>query len=487
MDQKNVLPTRILFVICFVLILSITYISRTWIVFQDSTQNVHGHRIKATNDEQYIFNRANVTWDSGSSIFKLLTRASFVKVYVLESYRIDSSSRSIHPGSAFQCPTSSPLYPIRSWLWVHNEYAAIDYIESRLQHDFLLRTSTLSDAELCYPVCHDNDKKPSTSKRISSSQYIEFQVVPGLEYKWSYCSFVGIYFESNSEFKRTKSPRCIVSAPYFHSIYQPTQICTSNTGISPKELMLLPPWQLSVTRHVLLAFYGGVWRGKNRVPMVNEMMHISSADSNLIPGSTSNSLLKLSKGYKHRNMTLFSAPYVFSNHSSEDGVWGKDYFYMRAWELYLSSVFSWHPNGDSPTRRAFYDAWMFGSIPVVTKTAAFHYQSIFGGLLYSTTSSLNGLHFEDIVVVFEDNFFTDDALSIIKYLYMMSEEEIEIRRHRMSLLAPYLQWGWCNECTPNNSTSNSVDNRLLENSKYECSNGDSLRLSLTSFMTDHRR
>jgi hypothetical protein len=38
---------------------------------------------------------------------------------------------------------------------------------------------------------------------------------------------------------------------------------------------------------------------------------------------------------------------------------------LKGWEIYLNSVFCYMPHGDSPTRRAFYDAWLFGCIPVI--------------------------------------------------------------------------------------------------------------------------
>jgi len=57
-------------------------------------------------------------------------------------------------------------------------------------------------------------------------------------------------------------------------------------------------------------------------------------------------------------------------------------FFLDAWELYATSYFSWQPQGDTPTRRAFYDSWMLGCIPVIDETAAEVYEQLFKGLAF---------------------------------------------------------------------------------------------------------
>jgi hypothetical protein len=76
---------------------------------------------------------------------------------------------------------------------------------------------------------------------------------------------------------------------------------------------------------------------------------------------------------------LFSAPLVFNNHNHESLHWGNETFYSNCWKLYSKSVFSWQPFGDSPTRRGFYDSWMFGCIPVISNSSAKEYSLLFRG------------------------------------------------------------------------------------------------------------
>ena len=74
-------------------------------------------------------------------------------------------------------------------------------------------------------------------------------------------------------------------------------------------------------------------------------------------------------------------------------------FFAQTWALYASSDFSLQPAGDTPTRRAFYDSWLMGCIPVVSQSASLTYSRIFKGLIYS----LAGLAMHDVVVVVPDD------------------------------------------------------------------------------------
>ena len=90
-----------------------------------------------------------------------------------------------------------------------------------------------------------------------------------------------------------------------------------------------------------------------------------------------NQNIKIKKG---QSLKLFSAPFLFQDHKSENGYWCEQHFYMFCWELYAKSIFSYQPSGDSLTRRAFYDSWMFNCIPVISESSAKEYSLLFDGL-----------------------------------------------------------------------------------------------------------
>jgi hypothetical protein len=101
--------------------------------------------------------------------------------------------------------------------------------------------------------------------------------------------------------------------------------------------------------------------------------------------------------------------------------------------MYAASVFSWQPEGDTETRRAFYDSWMLGCIPVISRSTACTYSGLFGGRLFRTI--------EDIVVVLADTDMRNGAV-IVSQLARITQEEIQLRRQRMAELALSMQWGW---------------------------------------------
>ena len=61
-------------------------------------------------------------------------------------------------------------------------------------------------------------------------------------------------------------------------------------------------------------------------------------------------------------------------------------FFIESWEIYATSVFSWQPAGDTPTRRAFYDSVMFGCIPVIAHGVSEIYAELFQGLAWQDFS-----------------------------------------------------------------------------------------------------
>ena len=110
-------------------------------------------------------------------------------------------------------------------------------------------------------------------------------------------------------------------------------------------------------------------------------------------------------------------------------------FMIEAWELYVNSIFSWQPEGDTPTRRAFYDSWMFGCIPVISSSVAKVYKELYKGLAFQD------IPLEECVVVVDDAIH-DDGEKLIKYVAAITHEEVETKRRNMRELAPIMQWGW---------------------------------------------
>ena len=106
--------------------------------------------------------------------------------------------------------------------------------------------------------------------------------------------------------------------------------------------------------------------------------------------------------------------------------------YIKIWEMYATSIFSFQPRGDSPTRRAFYDSWMFGCIPVISTKDASYYEEIFHGMLFFDTPL-------DQMAVYVDENVMYDGFALIKFLSSFSEGEVETRRTKMAKIAPYLQ------------------------------------------------
>ena len=103
-----------------------------------------------------------------------------------------------------------------------------------------------------------------------------------------------------------------------------------------------------------------------------------------------------------------------------------------AWSLYANATFSLHPDGDYPTRRAFYDAWMVLSIPVVSRRAFDVYSAVFDRGLRNEIGSA--------VVVVTDDEMRNGSSSILRRLRALPEGELERRRRLMASLAEAMQW-----------------------------------------------
>ena len=313
---------------------------------------------------------------------------------------------------------TSFLAPIADWLWIHNSHQASDYIMRRILHDQSgMFTTNFSEADLCLMDCKRG--KIFASGRSTGLGYPFFKVVPGLKWKFSGCKKLYMKFEG-------RHLNCSSPVPYFHSIYSPSTDAAK-------------PWTINPRRTTLVCFVGSWKRGPcslelrvqntnrctdhARHALINQMQALSDAEKNL-------SEIAGEQG------TLFEAH--AAQWFARDSPAQKRAFHERAWSLYAVSDFSLQPAGDTPTRRAFYDSWLMGCIPVVARATAEHtYRNIFKGLIYS----LGGLAMEDVVVVVPDDVWRDGS-RLLAMLRAIPREEVALRRRRLGSLAPVVQWGW---------------------------------------------
>jgi hypothetical protein len=178
-------------------------------------------------------------------------------------------------------------------------------------------------------------------------------------------------------------------------------------------------------RKYLLSFAGGSWRGpKNEygIPIRDVVITKFNEISQQIIVPTNN--------YDYYE-NIFHCPILAKTHAEEEALgWGNGIFSIKAKEVYLNSVFSWQPNGDTSTRRGFYEAILLGNIPIISKSCF----SIYKKLLIGEENIKN------IAVILDDeNFF--DADYIINYLLSISNDEIIERRNNISKISNRLQWG----------------------------------------------
>ncbi len=216
-----------------------------------------------------------------------------------------------------------------------------------------------------------------------------------------------------------ESGQCVSPVPYFHSIYSP-------------RIGALSPWSINSNRKTLLCFIGSWRRGPCAINS-NQ-----TCDQTRIRHKVLKSMMVISDA-ENRSAREGSTRTLFASDSPARwvGVWDKAFF-ARAWALYADSVFSWQPAGDTPTRRAFYDSWMLGCIPVISGSAAKHtYGNIFRGRAFA----LAGLAAEDVFMVLPDEVMLSGEL-LLDRLRQVPEEEIILRRRYLSSLAPLMQWGW---------------------------------------------
>ena len=194
-----------------------------------------------------------------------------------------------------------------------------------------------------------------------------------------------------------------IPIPYLTGIYK----------YSDKEEL----FDCNIKRNYLLSYIGGSWRGPyNEFGQAKRYITIKNFNE-----ISNNSSIK----------NLFYCPLLANSHSEEGHLgWSEGSFGIKAKDVYWNSVFSWQPSGDTPTRRAFYEAILLGNIPVISESCYMIYKNLLIG----------DENVENIVIILDDNDFFD-ASYVINYLLAINDEEIFERRKNINQLYHRLQWG----------------------------------------------
>ena len=330
-----------------------------------------GHTLRACFIQLFPVNKKSLALNRREPLPKIYN--PWQSLPVLAHHQKYLGTQLKHPGTI--------LGPVRHWFRIHDEYLAGRYIVFRLLNDHSISTGHMEEASLCFPRCGTLNQADLES--FNQANQLQFQVKPGLEHRFSGCDTLTIGIE-------VLISKCSFAVPYWHSVYYP-------------GYPALAPWELNATRTRLLCYIGGLQRGNARARILHEMESFRDQSGK----------------------QLFYSFVIKSNDWNE--------LFMRIWEMYATSIFSWQPEGDTETRRAFYDSWMLGCIPVISRSTACTYSGLFGGQLFHAI--------EDIVIVLEDTDMRNGA-RIIHQLIKITEGELKLRRERMAELALSMQWGW---------------------------------------------
>lgn len=335
-------------------------------------------------------------------------------------------------------PGEGPLQACRDWLSAVNDGDSELYIQHRLTCHHTLVASP-QEADLCYPSCTDGLQFSTKAAGISSlGARPSFEGVqkrgwglPCFEVpllkrgEWSNCSNICLTIELFDDDLETLGGQdgvgnCVVEVPYVTGVSWP---------LEQQNNVLSAPWMQDFNRTTMLAFVGAEDRGSvggqgdewegavKRGEILQEMQSEAS---------------KINEDWTNH---VFVAQVI--NGSDLQWDWSQvgpsERFWIDAWSLYASSNFSWQPHGDTATRRAFFDAVLFGSIPVIDTKALDAYRTLFLGKLW------RGTRVEDVFVVIPEGKEKDGAF-IINMVAAIPPEEIDMRRRRLKQLAPALQW-----------------------------------------------
>jgi hypothetical protein len=318
-----------------------------------------------------------------------------VKIYVPVGLRNKILHKSIYPGFIANVQSSGILNASAMVYRVHNEYGAGVYMLYRVLSDTDLFTYQRSDADLCFPSCSDTAVFSDLEVQV-----LQFAVASYQDHRFSGCRLLLFGIESALS-------ACTFPVPYWHSIYFDRNM--SIPSMVPE----------TSSKNVLLCFMGSVSRGVRNREFVSKMSAISTE-------------VGMRYGVK-----LFETKLVLNFRVDYLGAWNSERFLINAWELYADSIFSWQPYGDTETRRGFYDSWMLGCIPVISRTSSLTYAHLFRGNLFGVI----GPGIEEVAIVLDDDMMNNGAF-MVDFLTSISVDEIRIRRRWLNRLAPLMQWGW---------------------------------------------
>ena len=218
-------------------------------------------------------------------------------------------------------------------------------------------------------------------------------------------------FNGNIIISNMKSGRTIrfgiehdIPIPYFTGLYLKSNICK----------------KFNNRREYLISYIGGIWRGEKNI-------YGKSKREIVI-----NKFLEINNNYSGK---IFYAPLVAESHHHEGKLgWEKGEFGKKAKLVYINSTFSWQPYGDTPTRRAFYEALLCGNIPIISKTSYSVYKNLLIG-----EHNLNR-----IAIVLDDSKFYNGEF-IINYLLNIDEKTILLYKENIDNIKDRLQWNIFNE------------------------------------------
>jgi hypothetical protein len=241
---------------------------------------------------------------------------------------------------------------------------------------------------------------------------------------------------------------CTVATPYQHSVYMPTyqpQVRSFPWSFPRRRTALLGKkfirysvstvlkTDFSSCFPLFLAFYGGVRHYNSRLDALRSMDNYAQNHKSQHPLGMKDLFITSDYSFRGQSDVKLRAEGYHPEGLNLD-VLDKAHL-VRGWEMYAISIFSWHPHGDTPTRRAFYDSWMFGCIPVISKSCSFDYEQIFHGMLFTDTPLSE-------IAVYVDDEIMFDGPKLLQHLSSISSDEVNKRRAKLALLAPRLQWGY---------------------------------------------
>lgn len=325
-----------------------------------------------------------------------------------------------------------PLQYCRDWLWAVDDGDSDTYMQHRLTCHHTVVDSP-EEADLCYPQCGGGLLLTSKSGPMSRLERKRdkgwgspcFEVPSQKRANWSNCANICLRNELFDEEPETDGPdafgNCVVEVPYVTGISWPSPDKNSN--------VFKAPWMLGFERTTMLAFVGAEDRGSvggqgenwegavKRKTIIQAMEHKAKKIEETSPNMV----------FTARLLTGTELQWDWNQTGPSERFW------LDAWDLYASANFSWQPHGDTATRRALYDAVLFGSLPVVDTKAFNAYRRLFNGKLW------RGTRVEDVFVVIPEGKEKDGEF-IIQMLADMPPEEVDLRRSRLKQLAPALQW-----------------------------------------------